>query len=236
MVGGGSRIPAFIRMLSSTLGLEPARTLNSSECVAKGAGLSAAMSSGIFRIQPYYAVGQANNKVMVSWRGEGESIQNEANEAVLLEEGEQMYGKKSIELSLDTHNSNIIVSVHYEEVIDGLNQELFSFTLSFPLDETIKTNIRLNFELDHNHMLQFVTAFDLADQERKIIVEGLSPNILEAEKWIKTEMKHLQRDTQIIAGYESKNKFESHIYSLKEQLSAFQHSTDMAEFIEPSEL
>nr|VVW87604.1 unnamed protein product [Nymphaea colorata] len=39
MIGGGSRVPIFIRTVSEAFGMETQRTLNSSECIARGAGL-----------------------------------------------------------------------------------------------------------------------------------------------------------------------------------------------------
>jgi len=39
--------------VSNILGEEPSRTLNSSECIAKGAALLSAINSSIFRAQPF---------------------------------------------------------------------------------------------------------------------------------------------------------------------------------------
>ena len=53
MVGGGTRIPAIIKTISEVFGQDPCRTINSSECIARGAALISAMNSSIFRVQPY---------------------------------------------------------------------------------------------------------------------------------------------------------------------------------------
>jgi heat shock protein 4 len=53
LIGGGTRIPAVIRAISEVFATEPSRTINSSECVAKGAALISAMNSSIFKVQPY---------------------------------------------------------------------------------------------------------------------------------------------------------------------------------------
>jgi heat shock protein 4 len=53
LVGSGSRIPAISKLLSSLYGKEPSRTLNSSECVARGCALQCAMLSPIFRVREY---------------------------------------------------------------------------------------------------------------------------------------------------------------------------------------
>ncbi|XP_077253936.1 heat shock 70 kDa protein 16-like isoform X4 [Tasmannia lanceolata] len=53
LVGSGSRIPAVTRMLAALFRREPSRTLNASECVARGCALQCAMLSPIFRVRDY---------------------------------------------------------------------------------------------------------------------------------------------------------------------------------------
>ena len=53
MVGGGTRIPAFITIIKQLFGVEPSRTLNSSESVARGCALMAAIKSPLFRVADY---------------------------------------------------------------------------------------------------------------------------------------------------------------------------------------
>lgn len=53
MVGGGTRIPAVQRLLGGIFKVEAMRTLNSSESIAKGCALMAAIKSPLFRVAPY---------------------------------------------------------------------------------------------------------------------------------------------------------------------------------------
>lgn len=53
LVGSGSRIPAITKMLNSLFRKEPRRTLNASECVARGCALQCAMHSPTFRVREY---------------------------------------------------------------------------------------------------------------------------------------------------------------------------------------
>ncbi|XVF87723.1 hypothetical protein PTKIN_Ptkin18bG0143700 [Pterospermum kingtungense] len=53
LVGSGSRIPAITRILTSIFNREPSRTINASECVARGCALQCAMLSPIFRVREY---------------------------------------------------------------------------------------------------------------------------------------------------------------------------------------
>ncbi|RWR72926.1 Heat shock protein 70 family [Cinnamomum micranthum f. kanehirae] len=69
LVGSGSRIPAIMRRLASLFRREPSRTLNASECVARGCALQCAMLSPIFRVRDYevqdsfpYSIGFASDE------------------------------------------------------------------------------------------------------------------------------------------------------------------------------
>ena len=53
LVGSGSRIPAITRQLASLFRREPRRTVNASECVARGCALQCAMLSPVFRVRDY---------------------------------------------------------------------------------------------------------------------------------------------------------------------------------------
>lgn len=53
LVGSGSRIPAISKALSGFFRKEPRRTLNSSECIARGCALQCAMLSPAFRVRNY---------------------------------------------------------------------------------------------------------------------------------------------------------------------------------------
>ncbi|KAI9198050.1 hypothetical protein LWI28_009145 [Acer negundo] len=53
LVGSGSRIPAITRMLASFFKREPGRTINASECVARGCALQCAMLSPVFRVREF---------------------------------------------------------------------------------------------------------------------------------------------------------------------------------------
>ncbi|KAJ6805199.1 heat shock 70 kDa protein 16-like [Iris pallida] len=53
LVGSGSRIPAIMRVLSGFFRREPGRTINASECVARGCALQCAMLSPVFRVRDY---------------------------------------------------------------------------------------------------------------------------------------------------------------------------------------
>lgn len=53
LVGSGSRVPAIVKALTQFFGREPRRTMNASECVARGCALQCAMLSPTFRVRDF---------------------------------------------------------------------------------------------------------------------------------------------------------------------------------------
>jgi heat shock 70kDa protein 4 len=53
VVGSGSRVPAVIKILTEFFGKEPRRTMNASECVARGCALECAILSPTFKVREF---------------------------------------------------------------------------------------------------------------------------------------------------------------------------------------
>lgn len=83
--------------MTEIFGKEPSRTLNSSESIARGAALSAAMQSSIFRVKPYLSFDICASGVICSWKGQGEDIENESNQIMLMEPNELIIGEKQVD-------------------------------------------------------------------------------------------------------------------------------------------
>lgn len=61
IVGSGSRVPAIVKILTEFFGKEPRRTMNASECVARGAALECAILSPTFKVREFQV------KVSLNW-------------------------------------------------------------------------------------------------------------------------------------------------------------------------
>lgn len=53
VVGSGSRVPAINKILTEFFGMEPRRTMNASECVARGCALQCAILSPTFKVREF---------------------------------------------------------------------------------------------------------------------------------------------------------------------------------------
>ncbi|KAL6584690.1 hypothetical protein OROMI_003979 [Orobanche minor] len=78
VVGSGSRVPAIIRILSEFFGKEPRRTMNASECVAKGSALQCAILSPTFKVRDFQVNESFPFPIALSWKVTSPDTQNGA--------------------------------------------------------------------------------------------------------------------------------------------------------------
>ncbi|XP_020249769.1 LOW QUALITY PROTEIN: heat shock 70 kDa protein 15-like [Asparagus officinalis] len=80
VVGSGSRVPALIRILTEFFGKEPRRTMNASECVARGCALQCAMLSPTFKVREFQVHECFPFSIALSWKGSVPEAQGGAAE------------------------------------------------------------------------------------------------------------------------------------------------------------
>ncbi|XP_073140139.1 heat shock 70 kDa protein 14-like isoform X1 [Henckelia pumila] len=78
VVGSGSRVPAIIKILSEFYGKEPRRTMNASECVAKGCALQCAILSPTFKVREFQVNESFPYTISLSWKSTASDVQNGA--------------------------------------------------------------------------------------------------------------------------------------------------------------
>ncbi|KAH0457383.1 hypothetical protein IEQ34_012698 [Dendrobium chrysotoxum] len=119
VVGSGSRVPAIIRILTDFFGKEPRRTMNASECVARGCALQCAILSPTFKVREFQVHESFPFTIALSWKGSSNDSQNEAADAqqsvVVFPKGNQIPSVKA----LTFYRSNTFsVDVTYADVND----------------------------------------------------------------------------------------------------------------------
>ncbi|GAA0156661.1 Hsp70 family chaperone [Lithospermum erythrorhizon] len=80
VVGSSSRVPAIMRILSEFFGKEPRRTMNASECVAKGCALQCAILSPTFKVRDFQVHENFPFPIALSWKGTAPDIENGGSE------------------------------------------------------------------------------------------------------------------------------------------------------------
>ncbi|CAM8912955.1 unnamed protein product [Rhodiola kirilowii] len=76
VVGSGSRVPAVFKIVADFFGKEPRRTMNASECVAKGAALQCAILSPTFKVRDFQVNESFPFSIALTWNGSAPDAQN----------------------------------------------------------------------------------------------------------------------------------------------------------------
>lgn len=74
VVGGSTRVPAVLHLLSSYFGKDASRTLNAKETPARGCALQCAMLSPAFKVREFQVQDAFPYGVQFSWEKEGETV------------------------------------------------------------------------------------------------------------------------------------------------------------------
>ncbi|KAJ0080945.1 hypothetical protein Patl1_11324 [Pistacia atlantica] len=78
VVGSGSHVPSIMKILTEFFGKEPRRTINASECVARGCALECAILSPTFKVREFQVNESFPFSIALSWKGSAPEAQNEA--------------------------------------------------------------------------------------------------------------------------------------------------------------
>ncbi|KAL8228275.1 hypothetical protein R6Q57_015859 [Mikania cordata] len=145
LVGSGSRVPAILRNLSSLFGKEPRRTLNASECVARGCALQCAMLSPTFRVRDYqvqdsfpFAIGLQSD--------EDENIP--LPNGTLFPKGHPFPSVKMISLRRSNTFHLEVMYLNEDELPLGVSHKVSHFTIGpFSSSEKVKVKVRFHLNL-----------------------------------------------------------------------------------------
>ncbi|XVF26028.1 hypothetical protein REPUB_Repub13aG0264800 [Reevesia pubescens] len=160
LVGSGSRIPAITRILASVFNREPSRTINASECVARGCALQCAMLSPIFRVREYevqdslpLAIGFSSDKGPVCTLSNG----------VLFPKGHPFPSLKILTL----HRTNVFnmeaFYVNSNELPSGLSPQINTFKIGPIESHTNMAKVKVKVQLNLHGIVSLGSALLIAD-------------------------------------------------------------------------
>ncbi|XP_050370955.1 heat shock 70 kDa protein 16 [Argentina anserina] len=156
LVGSGSRIPAIARALISLFRQEPRRTLNASECVARGCALQCAMLSPVFRVREYevqdsipFAIGFLSDEGQVGTGSNG----------VMFPKGQPIPSAKVLTLQ---RSSLFHLEASYADPSDlpaGASLKICCFTIGpFQGYHSERTRVKVKIQLDLHGIVSVVSA------------------------------------------------------------------------------
>ncbi|KAL6897865.1 hypothetical protein ACP4OV_006824 [Aristida adscensionis] len=144
VVGSGSRVPAIIKIITEFFGKEPRRTMNASECVARGCALQCAILSPTFKVREFQVHDGFPFSVALSWKAESQN--SEPQRTVVFPKGNTIPSIKA----LTFYRSNTFeVDVLYVDTEDmQIPQKISTYTIGpfQPKGEKakLKVKVRLN--------------------------------------------------------------------------------------------
>jgi heat shock protein 4 len=130
IVGGGTRIPAIQRVIQEVFQMEVSRTLNATECIARGCAIQAAMLSPLFKVAQYVVEDANNYPIRCSWlfQSNEDAQMNVENDnknnvqkqtSILFDKGAPLESVKAITFHRD--DPLIDFKLHYDPVPEGID-------------------------------------------------------------------------------------------------------------------
>ncbi|KAL8118637.1 heat shock 70 kDa protein 14-like [Apium graveolens] len=150
VVGSGSRVPAIMKILTEFFGKEPRRTMNASECVAKGCALECAILSPTFKVREFQVNESFPFPIALSWKGAAPDAQNGADNqqsTIVFQKGNSIPSVKALTFF---KTGTFSVDVHYADVSElQAPAKISTYTIG-PFQSTkgerakVKVKVRLN--------------------------------------------------------------------------------------------
>ena len=155
LVGGGTRIPAFVQMVKSVFAMDPSRTLNSSESVARGCALMAAIKSPLFRVPDYILNERVYYGVKFFWNfvegnkflGLDSSLYPEKQGKYIYDTGAKVPTSKTIKF---TRKEALEILIEYEPAVNGFRKHIGYYVTKpqNPKEETFGVTFKIKFNED----------------------------------------------------------------------------------------
>ncbi|XP_042517733.1 heat shock 70 kDa protein 16 isoform X2 [Macadamia integrifolia] len=146
LVGSGSRIPAITRSLASFFRREPRRSLNASECVARGCALQCAMLSPIFRVREYEV--QDTFPFSIGFLSDEGPIYTLSN-SILFPKGQSIPSIKMLSFHR-THTFHLeAFYADQSELLPGVSPRISHFTIGpFQISHADKSKVKVRLQLN----------------------------------------------------------------------------------------
>ncbi|KAJ1261994.1 hypothetical protein BS78_09G072400 [Paspalum vaginatum] len=145
VVGSGSRVPAIIKIIIEFFGKEPRRTMNASECVARGCALQCAMLSPTFKVREFQVNDGFPFSIALAWKPDSQD--SAPQQTIVFPKGNTVPSTKALTFY---RSSTFEVDVLYVDTGDSqIPQKISTYTIG-PFQPSkgerakLKVKVRLN--------------------------------------------------------------------------------------------
>ncbi|XP_072964556.1 heat shock 70 kDa protein 15-like [Typha angustifolia] len=175
VVGSGSRVPAIIKILTEFFGKEPRRTMNASECVARGCALQCAILSPTFKVREFQVHESFPFPIALSWKGSAPDSQNGATEnqqsTVVFPKGNSIPSVKALTFF---RSSTFAVDVVYADVGDlQVPEKISTYTIGpFQSSKGERAKLKVKVRLNLHGIVSIESATMLEEEEVDVPVSA----------------------------------------------------------------
>ncbi|XP_047096322.1 heat shock 70 kDa protein 15-like [Lolium rigidum] len=179
VVGSGSRVPAIIRIITEFFGKEPRRTMNASECVARGCALQCAILSPTFKVREFQVNEGFPFSIALSWKPDSQN--NEPQQTVVFPKGNPIPSVKALTFyRLNTFAVDVL-NVETDDL--QITEKISTYTIGpFQSSKGEKAKLRVKVRLNIHGIVSLESATMLEEEEVEVPVSATSEVAKDATK------------------------------------------------------
>lgn len=176
VVGSGSRVPAILKILTETFGKEPRRTMNASECVARGCALQCAALSPTFKVRDFKVQDSFPFSIALAWKDSAPEAEDgnleQRQTKVVFPRGNTLPSTKVFTF---LRSGTFTVDILYEDVNQVQAPALISSYMIGPFQtskgEKVKLKVRV--QLDRHGIVSIDSATMIEEEEIEVPVSSV---------------------------------------------------------------
>ncbi|KAJ8773477.1 hypothetical protein K2173_004307 [Erythroxylum novogranatense] len=173
IVGSGSRVPAIMKILAEFFGKEPRRTMNASECVARGCALQCAILSPTFKVRDFQVNESFPFSIALSWKGGALDSQNgtadNQQSTIVFPKGNPIPSIKALTFY---RSGTFIIDVQYVDASDlQVPAKLSTYTIGpFQTTNSERAKVKVKARLNLHGIVAIDSATLLEEEEVEVPV------------------------------------------------------------------
>ncbi|TVU17170.1 hypothetical protein EJB05_33187 [Eragrostis curvula] len=179
VVGSGSRVPAIIKIITEFFGKEPRRTMNASECVARGCALQCAILSPTFKVREFQVNEGFPFSIALSWKPDSQN--NTPHETIVFPKGNPFPSLKALTFF---RSNTFEVDVLYVDTGDSqVPQKISTYTIGpFQPSKGEKAKLKVKVRLNIHGIVTVDSAMMLEEEEVEVPVTSANDVAKDASK------------------------------------------------------
>ena len=173
VVGSGSRVPAINKILTEFFKKEPRRTMNASECVARGCALQCAILSPTFKVREFQVNESFPFSISLSWKAPSSDAQESGPDnkqsTLVFPKGNPIPSVKALTIY---RSGTFSIDVQYDDVSELQTPAKISTYTIGPFQSTIteKAKVKVKVRLNLHGIVSVESATLLEEEEIEVPV------------------------------------------------------------------